>query len=294
MDIDRIEGLRHRIQIQQQDEQKLLRDGEEWYISALGNYDNDYLLDSFTPPSVEVQNSKDQKVILRGYEVFLYETAKELLQTKKQGPVIMLDAGGGTGITWNRLAVALRDEIESSRLALVVSNLKATPQEQLEKFAPKTLRQKVTIIESQAEMKAAEGLVRYVSGPFFSLRMHQISLPNGQNIRLEGKTDFINEKLSLTAHTLTPELDVPVIIGNLLSPYGIYSIHPQEVEFQYVTRGRNPQTVAQRNMGVPIAHRALEENFGLQKVTNIETGPHRGELMEYTIFRGPLAPAIRV
>ena len=125
------EGLEDRYLLQQQRE-KELNDEEDWYWN-LGNYKDESVVVSHSPARI-IRNSEGQTVILEGYEVFLYETALQLLAIKRNDPVLMLDIGGGVGGTFNRLAVALRDQIENNRLALIVSNIKASQDEQIGVF----------------------------------------------------------------------------------------------------------------------------------------------------------------
>lgn len=285
------EGLLDRIKLQQQAESNLRIDGEQWFKSALGYYDNENLIDSYTATRT-VRNTKDQEITLKGYEVFLYDTALALIEQKQEGPVVMLDLGGGAGGSWNRLAIALRDQIESSKLVLAVSNFTSDPEEQIRKFKDEAggpSHNRTT--ECLADLEAARGLVHFLKGSFFDMRMKRINLPNGNEVKLEGNTDFIHERLSLTSHSITPELDIP-IIGFLLSRSGIYSIPNESLAPQ---RGRQSSKVMnQRRHGIMTGQRTLEDRFQLQRIVRVETGPYEGRNLKYRFFRARSAPPITI
>jgi hypothetical protein len=295
------EGLDARYLLQQQRE-KELNDEEDWYWN-LGNYKDESVVLAHSPARI-IRNSEGQTVILEGYEVFLYETALQLLAIKRNDPVLMLDIGGGVGGTFNRLAVALGDQIENNRLALIVSNIKASQDEQIGVFEANresSTDKKLLIRQSHADLESARGLIHHVTGNFRSLRIQRITLPNGKNIKLERNIDFAHERHSLTPQTYTPELDIPEI-GHLLSPYGIYSVPSRNVQNLYtvVPKGivlreaEKARQITQRKSGILVAHGSLVNSFGLQRVSIVESGPYQGTPMNTIIYKGPFAPSIRL
>ena len=294
MPIEQAPNLGTRIQLQQEREKYFRNIGESWNW-PLGDYVlwRDDISENHHPIRT-ITNSHRQQVTLTGYEVFLHDTALNLLK-KKRGTVVMLDIGGGAGATWNRLAIAMRDEIEDSRLALVVSNIVASPDQHRKRF--ETLQEKrpyLTQLHDTEEIKSsgkdAEGLTQFITGSFFSLRMQRITLPNGQTLRLEGNIDFLNEKRSLTQHTITPELDLP-IIGFLLSEYGIYAVPNYDVNLEDKVHGR----IEERSQAIQIGHGILKEHFGLERVHTIKRESNENEELPITnhhIFKAIQAPEI--
>lgn len=295
------EGLDARLLLQQQREEEL-RDQEDWYWN-LGIYSDESVVAGHSPGRI-IRNSEGQTVILEGYEVFLYDTALQLLAIKKNDPVLMLDIGGGVGGTFNHLAVALRDQIEDSRLAIIVSNINASQDEQIGVFdahRESSTDKKLLIRQSLTDLDAAQGLVHHVTGNFRSLRTQSITLPNGQNVKLERNIDVAHERHSLTPQTFTPELDIPEI-GHLLSPYGIYSVPSNNVENLYTVVPKGVvlgeaamgDQITQRKSGILVAHRSLVTDFGLQRVPTVEAGTHQGKPMNTVIYKGHSAPSIRL
>src|SRR6185369_13522978 len=276
MPIEQAPHLAARIKRQQAIEATMEIQGNTWKWT-LGDYtDRNYDIYNNHHSIREITTGKGKKVILKGYEVFLHDTALQLLKTRKR-PLVMLDLGGGAGASWNRLAIALEDEIEQSRIALVVSNIAATPEQQLQRFdavakdIPPLAKNFDTDI-MRTLLDETEGLVHYVTGPFFSLRMQHITLPNGQKIRLEENTDFIAELRSLTKHTKTPELDL-AIVGFLLSEFGMYTVPNHDV---LLINEKSPFT-QERREGIQIGHRMLEQQFVLRRIYTAESGRFAGE-----------------
>lgn len=294
MRIEHAPNLTQRIHRQQAIEKEMEISGNTWKWT-LGDYTNDkYNLINNHTPTKEITYGQGEKVVLKGYEVFLYNSALNLLKTKKT-PVVMLDLGGGAGVSFNRLALALQDEIRNSQLALVISNLAATPEQQVQRF--ETLRTDTPILtqvhdtaEARRLVDDTADLVHFVNGNALSLRMKQIALPNGSSIKLEDNIDFISEIRSLTKHTKTPELDL-ITIGFLLSRYGIYLVHNNDVA---LINDKAP-FLEERRQGIQIGHRLLENSFGLQRVSTIETGPFEGQpLTNHHIFKSPQTPPITI
>lgn len=292
--------LEERIAAQTAREGKFLkgRKGElkAWEFSV-GKYtrEEDDIVPGHHPYKEIIDNEGNTVVTLEGYEVFAHDLLVNLLEVKNDGlPAIALDLGGGAGISWHRLALAFREEVRESKLAFVVSNLVDTPKEQLQNH---NWRKKVygsgpnfDTDMLTADLHAAKGLVHPITGPFFSLRMSSIELPNGNTIRLDGNVDFMNEKLSLSAHSLTPDLDIPAT-SQLLSPFGIYVAHTSGVTDQdtHVADFFLPQ----RRHGIQLAHDTLQSHCSLRKISTIEGGSQKGNpFAHHNIFKAQKAPLL--
>src|SRR5258708_5860293 len=104
--------LRKRAQLQLNREKLAHRRGER-KVLCVGSYNQpeDDVITGYHPQR-EILTRDGRSVTLKGYEVFLYDTAHELLKIKPDASVVMFDVGGGAGSTWNRLALTMQKEVE--------------------------------------------------------------------------------------------------------------------------------------------------------------------------------------
>ncbi len=279
----------------QLERERLARRRGERKIFSLGSYNQaeDNVISGYHPIR-EVSTRRSGLVTLSGYEVFLYDTAQQLLKSKPDSPVIIFDVGGGAGNTFSRLAMTMQQEVEDSRIAFVVSNLMATPEEQIGTHRLMRLRGnspvRYDLNRISSELDAARDSIHFINGRFGNLHRQTITLPNRTQVDLNGNVDFLNEKYSVSTHSYIPESDITRMAG-MLSPYGIYSVNQGSMVDDTITDFFIPQ----RRQGIEHAHRAIQTDFGLRRVTTIEAGRFEGKtLANHQIFKAPQAPLIVV
>lgn len=231
-----------------------------------------------------IPNLRSDELI--GMEVFLYDILRKLLQIK-DGPVVVLDVGGLIGMTWNRLAKHFKSEIENSRIAFVVSSVNYKPNK-------KCIN---TLSNEENDLLARNlDLIHYLTGRTSQLRRATITLPNGTDIKLEGNTDLIYEKHSLTPWSKIPDIEI-LRLGKLVSPYGFYFVRRMDVVNHY---GHNIpfQSIEEqrynRDVAIKFAHEQLVSKYGLKRVYSIEDGDLASQSMRYFVFKGKKAPKIAV
>lgn len=260
--------------------ERMLTDKDEYHWNVpLGAYNSDRVIGLHNPRKFVRVNGESH--YLSGVEVFLHDTASQLLKVKTD-PVTFLDIGGGAGATWSRLALCFGDEINDGKIAFVVSNLVFSPEDHLRKNG---------FPEGGNFLTRSKGLVHYVKGEFSQLKDKTIPLPNGTELPLEGSVDLGMERRSVTVWSKIPEvaiLDIPP----LLSPYGVYMVHKSDLlELNELT---SAQEERERTEAIGIAHKLLQERFGLTKVTRAESGKLKDRELDYLVFKSQQAPLIDV
>ncbi len=285
MGLELAPDIRGRVQKQKATERQMLSSGErEWGIS-LGSYADDRIAYGHFREPVEFG-----KFRLENYELFVHDQIPNLLANNRgDQPVILLDIGGGAGNSWSKLALAYEEEVRSGKLAFVVSNLASTPEQQLENHSHnrRLTRSEKDILE---EVRA-KNLVHFVTGNLNQLRQESITLPNGQTLPLRDNVNFVNEELSVTAWSHTPDLDI-LKIGRLISPSsGIYvARRTKDTCASYDQEYSNNVS-----RGIDLAQKGLQQDHGLIKVAYAQAGELEGHPLDrYTIFKTPQAPPIEL
>lgn len=249
------------------------------YDLKLGDYSSTSILAKYGLPEGE---SIDQLVNM---EAYLQDTINDLL-TKQKGatPIVIMDIGGGGGLTWLRLAKSFQENIETGTLAFVVTNLYyPTGRETDNPFESRL---------SEAEKQFYEqtrNLVHFVKGTINEVRNNQVNLPNGTLVSLSENVALLHERASLTAHSNIPEHDI-VQAASMLSEHGMYFIHKvltpwgiDEISLE------DP-----RDYGIALAREHITNKFGLIEVDRVEEGRNKNSRLAYSVFRKPNSPAIRV
>lgn len=163
-------------------------------------------------------------------EVAVARAIDRSLEGQEDVPVMALDFGGGMGLSWMRIAARpkYRKAIESSRLAMVVTNLGSVPEKSIDAEGYSGISRSMRDInKSYPEYTTADlcwaqenqGYVQYLDANSLELPEMAIDLPDGNNLPLKGNVGIIHERLAL-AHTHVPDLAVAVF-GKLLNRYGV-------------------------------------------------------------------------
>lgn len=208
----------------------------------------------------------------------LHSFVHRLLQDRPiNQPVLLLDIGGGAGLTWMSVASDFREEIRASKIAFIVSNLAWA-------LGPSPDPE---IVNPEPE------LVHYVNSVFRKLCTQSVTLPDGHILPLRRNVDLVHECQSLTRWSQVPELDI-LSVYRLLSRKGTYFIASPGAPCKY-TRAASPEdNHRQRQAAVTTAHRLLQSKFGLKQVTQVEDGEYAGAHLLYTVFKQPEAPLVTI
>jgi hypothetical protein len=262
-----------------------LRDHGEKWPKGLGLYqDADHSLINQLQLSVESLRKLNSRAIEPPtFHDHLVKFVEKINNTKpKSHPLIILDLGGGAGITWSNAAYHFRREINQGRMAFVVTNLNWSPQQFLAEGRKQT--------DKRVQINA-EGLrlVQYINSTFGELPTRSIALANGNAVTLRGNVDLVHESRSLTSWSHIPEVDIQSV-QELLSPYASYFIAPQNSPLSYGDRTNQNQ----REIAIRSSHASLQRVHGLRQVPKVEAGTFRGMGLLYTIFRKQAAPRIEI
>ena len=172
---------------------------------------------------------------LGGDERILNVQVKELLaQKKRQGidkPVVLVDFGGGLGLSMMRIAKENRSAIENGDLVVVVTNLAYLPTEETDSKGysgiarfmeasndPSTYDATDYTDEELEFAQNNQALVTYLDTTASELATKTIMPKGKRQMPLAGAVDIIYESLSIT-HTHAPDVALAVF-GNLLSEQG--------------------------------------------------------------------------
>ncbi len=206
--------------------------GGERYNWTSGDYRDIEYATSAEPTSEPGQMMSGEAV---KHEELIKNLVDSSLVASSGEPVIVLDIGGGVGISWARLAQQYEDDITQGRVVFAVSNLAGTPDSFLE---PNQMSQEPRLrrrhmgsdpvassapippvapprFPKQSELNAAllsevqeRGLVQYIRSTFSDLPDSEVTLANGQSVALRGHVALAHESRSLTMGSKVPELDI--------------------------------------------------------------------------------------
>lgn len=215
---------------------------------------------------------------LVGTELFIARRIHQLLQRDDGKPVVALDIGGGMGKTWMRQAMIFQGAVESGRLALAVTNLSSGS----EQYAATSSRDGGGTLSSAATR--ARQNIHWFTTNCAHLSEQRVTLPDGRKLPLAQNVDLAHEKLSVTAWSKVPELDIPYIAATI-SNRGLYMVNGEDTMQLQPTTTQSAVGKA-RLAGIAAAHHLLqqENGFGLQRIDTMPSGPLAGEQMTYTLF----------
>lgn len=280
MSFDKAPNYEARLKAQKDFEAQMLSGNQEHnWIHPTGSYGDASLVEGYKSRKFVNRNGRD--IYLSGLEVFLHDLTGKLLDSKPKGePVILIDIGGGAGLSWSRLAQVFEREVRESRLAFVVTNLLLERADVLRKYGSEA-----------GPLSESLNLVSYISGEFGSLRGKSIVLPNDRKITLEKNVDLAHDRKAPTAWSKVPERDVSGI-GHLISRWGMYLV--SNTDLKTLQAVASPEEERDRIEGIRLAHRHLESAFALQRVVTAEAGQAKGKQLTYTIFKTSDSPLINL
>lgn len=211
----------------------------------------------------------------------------ESIRGDSNDPLIVLDVGAGTGLTWRKLAHEYRDHIKSGRLVFVVANLES-----------QDLIKKSFVGKASTRLKEffsrTHGLVRYIQGPGHELPNKEI-IVKGKKVPLSGNCCVVHERNSISAYGYANDVDIPEMLS-CLSERGIYFCdNPLDQDNSPVIEIENSElhsaVLSARKVGV----RTATEDLDLEQVDHVEAGFAAGERVTNCLIlrkRHPLAPRL--
>lgn len=273
-------GFPDRLKIDREFIERVVREGEKWpECSGLyQNPDHNSLINQKRLSPTLYENLLSKDIQTPTFHDQLRVWVEDLRRIKPATePVIVLDIGGGAGLTWSITAKYFEADIKLGRVAFVVSNLAWTPEQ---------------FHDSENPVPGAE-LVSFINSTFKKLPALSLDLPENQNLPLNGSVDLIHESQSLTRWSQIPEVDIPAV-ASLLSDYGSYFIAPRNHPCAYQVITETKLNQKHREMGVEIAHRIIQTNYGLQQISEAEEGIYRGAELLYKVFSKQRAPQLKI
>lgn len=192
-------------------------------------------------------------------------------------PVIILDIGGGAGLSWGQTAALFEEDVKSGTVAFVVSNLSWTKEQFI----------------NPNQLIAGTQYIHYLNTPFRQLCRQSINLPDGRVVPLRGAVDIAHECQSLTRWSQVPEVDILSVYG-LLSEYGSYYVAPLNTPCKYTKAADVGANQYERQMAVIKTHNLLQRKYGLRSITKVERGDFAGAELLYKVFRKINAPEVEI
>lgn len=234
-------------------------------------------------------------------EMYFALHVKELLDLKKQDPVIVLDIGGSLGNSWIKIASEFEHEIAEGKVAFVVSNLKQTPEEiaALHRLDIQTrfkrmqngisdglgegyyVQDDTKLMQIQNELPARRRKVHYISGSLADLPNTFIRLTDGRSVCLENNVDLLHESYSVTAWGMVPEITL-LSIENIASIHARYFLPKQDTHNLQTDLIDEDENVRE---GIEIAHEDLQKNFAFIREEHPLLHNNDGRKSPYICFR---------
>jgi len=246
------------------------------------------------------------------FEDFIYNRLREI-KNIKSGPVVFVDFGGVQSLTTLRTALKFKDEIKRGEIVFVVTNLAADKDEVISYIKrAKYGAEEKWILE-------AMDYVHYVQADAVELAELKITLPNNEEININGNIDFLHESSSITPHGLANDRDFD-ILGTALSDYGLIAtsrnvVHGdapidstvmdiksmQELSFadRSAYEGVNGHVEGSRKKSLRYnwttvkkqrAYRNLTEELGLVNIDALPLKGGKAYPLSYSFFVKPTAP----
>jgi len=189
------------------------------------------LFDEDYTPSIETFPVNDEKLI--GTERIWDLQINELLKNRAESgkPVVILDFGGGRGLSMIRLATKHKEDIKNGILVCVVSNLGyadddgsgLTIADMMEVDNAKNEQKHYS--ESDIKfVKENQNLVKFIDALACELPIISIQTPKG-SLSLDGNVDIIHESFAVK-HTQAPDVALSVF-GTILSDQGTFFLNAQ-------------------------------------------------------------------
>lgn len=228
-------------------------------------------------------------------ELAMNNQIEELLK-RRQGegrPVVVIDFGGGLGLSMIRLASIHREAIESGDLVIAVTNLGYTPSNDKDAVGYSGVasvlssnRRQVgrpTFFQDQLQfVQDNQSLVTFLDVNAAELAAQSITPRGRQPMSLDGAVDIIHESYAVM-HTHAPDVALAVF-GELLGDEGSLYLHTRERDFMHsvrlpyiqiadgdTIRLDNQEYVRSRRDALDVGLHLLVDNYGLSNVTNFRS-----------------------
>jgi hypothetical protein len=264
--------IEHRLELQKAITRSILVTGTERYTFTAGDYARKLFVRQVPEATLSEQT--------RNHERLLSDMIKALLTASPDQTVIILDAGGGRGVSWCRLAKEYAEAIRTGKIAFVVSNL-VNPPEAFELHHDRAY-QRGEVKEKDSEILTharEQDLVHFANCIFADLPKVEISLPNGTRLHLKDHVHLMHEVKSMTAHTWVPEYDIPQA-AQVIAPNGVYMVGERDTT--HPIYGATIALNEYRFDGIRLAHDALQDKLGLQRLETPEKEPQEYKWLHFT------------
>lgn len=294
-------GYNERLQAQNRLEEAMEKWEWNWF-AFMGEYTR---ADESIVPEVDIVKGEDnfftdpisgETKSLKGLEIYLRQMIKNLMTLKNNSePVLILDVGGGVGLSWFRIAASFAKEVNEGKIAFIVSNFSFLPEQYLS-------RKGIVSIQEDKYLEKSRPLVHFLNGRFIDLHNQEIALPDGRILKLAKNVDLVHERSSLTAWSKVPERDI-VSVQSLLSPIGLYMVRRVDtLEPLAPVEGANNEPLKevleddeenielekqQRLQGIIVAHGLLQK-YGLKRIDRVEGGKLVGERLNYVVLNNQI------
>jgi len=238
---------------------------------ATGSYDRN------STPLITTRATLPNKALIKSIERDITKWLNDyvhdnLVYEPDVNPLILLDIGGGMGMTWTRMAYDYQNEVEQGLVAFVVSNLGRNPLEIADARG--------FDLDEDHILTKGKPFVHHLISPFYNLKNQVITLPNDRKIPLNGNTSLVHERLALTSWSRTADIDI-VNVAELLTPKGIYVVPKANIE--QPGDDNDKKTERLRVSAIEHGHQTLQEQ-GLRRVGIAEAGKFKGKEMDYVMF----------
>ncbi|GEM_PF-6507934 len=236
------------------------------------------------------ENEHSQELI--GVEKSIGHMVRELLQKSKKRPILVMDFGGGVGLSWSRLAVKFEEEVRANEVYFVVTNIEknflvgAAIENCYNKDSQKDGREVVKYAHEQ-------GLVMHIEAELSgadkddinSLRQYRVEIDH-KSVPFIGNVDIIHTRMSLV-HSVIPEIHYPRLF-ELFSKNGVFL----DTSFSAKTPATPSTSVDDGDLidskikqAKYNAYQYVIKNYDMQPVEFVESGEKAGEKMFATVLR---------
>ncbi len=153
---------------------------------------------------------------LKGTEFMIYRLLCDI-EKKKQvdgdnSPLVVVDFGGGDGMSMVKLAAAFREKVKEKKAFFIVSNLAYQPDKAISRMTSFRPSEERFITDNQE-------LVNYGRTDARELIQQSVKLSDGSQFPLKGHIDLLHERYVLQWDELA-DVDT-IILGRNMSSYGI-------------------------------------------------------------------------
>lgn len=272
------------------------RSGDFWAV-ARGDYSRPLWINEFGTLRV---TGIDQKTLRRGseseevlgVEKSLDHMVEELLAKSEKRPIVVMDFGGGIGLTWCRLAKKYEEAVKQGLLTFVVTNIESGYDLDAALNTRVSSEHEGDVVKLVRYAKN-NNLVQYVEGELIgkdtkdirSLRKLSLKV-GGRLVPLYGNVDIIHTRMSLL-HSKIPEIHYPRLF-ELMSENGMFleTSFYQDV-FASPNASLDTRVYTNSNTRQPVyeAYQYVKDAFSMQPVEFVEDGPNKGKKVVSSILR---------